>query len=204
MHVLSLVGEPSGSVDWRIRLFFGSASLQISRTSTEPPYMPISEYIRKLRERIGHGLVQMPCASAVIRDQGRILLLRRSDNGKWALPGGAIDPGEHPAQALVREVREETGLHVRPTRVLGVVGAARHTYPNGDQVEVIVTVFACDVVGGALECCDGEAVELRYFDPGALPELMTQYPQEILTGSGEAAHFVWQEAWVGHGNSASD
>ena len=54
--------------------------------------------------------------------RGVSLLQRRNDDGSWSLPAGAIDPGEGPAQAVVREAYEETGLHVVPEKVAGVFG----------------------------------------------------------------------------------
>ena len=57
---------------------------------------------------------------AVIDDKGRILLIQREDNGKWAMPGGALDVGETPAEGAVREVLEETGVHCRVLSLVGV------------------------------------------------------------------------------------
>ena len=82
--------------------------------------MPISEYIKGLREKIGHDLVLNPGVAALIHDEsGRVLLQRRSYDGLWSLPAGAVDPGESPAQAVVREVWEETGLKVVPVGLEG-------------------------------------------------------------------------------------
>src|SRR4051794_41874846 len=101
-----------------------------------------------------------PAVAALVRDgEGRILLQRRSDNGRWNLPAGAVDPGESPADAVVREVREETGLAVRPVRVAGVFGGRdglRHRYPNGDEGEFTAIVFECEAGGGALQAGGGE------------------------------------------------
>jgi mutator protein MutT len=138
--------------------------------------------MKSLRDRVGTRLLLMPGVSAVIRNEaGAILLHRREDDGGWSLPAGAVDPGESPAQSIVREVREETGLDVVPERILGVFGGLpfRHTYPNGDEVEYTVIVFACRVVGGALEAQDGESLELRYFPPEELPPLEAPYPPEL-------------------------
>ena len=85
--------------------------------------MAISPYMKNLRAHFGSQLVLMPSVAAIIRNEaGQILFLVRADNGLWDLPAGAIDPGETPAQAVVREVREETGLIVEPVAVGGVFG----------------------------------------------------------------------------------
>jgi 8-oxo-dGTP pyrophosphatase MutT (NUDIX family) len=163
--------------------------------------VPISEYVKKLRAQIGRGLLLLPGVAAVVRDEaGRVLLERRSDDGRWDLPAGAIDPGESPAQALVREVFEETGLLVRPERLLGVFGGAgsRFCYPNGDEVEYTDLLFECRITGGDLTPHDGEASELRFFAPEELPEL-PPFPRAVLLAPpGAPPYFEWQEAWV-HG-----
>jgi mutator protein MutT len=148
-----------------------------------------------MRQKIGHALLQMPCVSAVIRNDRGILLQRRADDGGWDLPGGAIDPGESPAQALVREAREETGLVVRPVEVLGILGSMRHVYPNGDEVDVVVTVFLCETLGGELRSLDGEAADLRYFQVSEMPDLMTDYPPGLFTRAGRT-YFHWREEWL--------
>jgi 8-oxo-dGTP diphosphatase len=144
--------------------------------------MPISDYMRQLREKVGNDLLMMPAVSAIItNEQGEILLQKRSDNLQWSTPGGAIDPGEEPAQALVREVLEETGLEVVPDYIIGVYGGHDHflTYPNGDAVAIISIVFACHPVGGTLKINDDESLELRYFPYDALPPLHARYETRL-------------------------
>src|SRR5687768_8972457 len=125
--------------------------------------------MQRLRERIGSELVLMPGVTAIVRNEaGEVLLQRRREDGRWGLPGGSVEPGEAPAQALVREVFEETGLRVRPERILGVFGGNerfRIRYRNGDVVEYTIVTFECRVVAGGLEPQDGESLELRFFPP---------------------------------------
>lgn len=97
-----------------------------------------------MREKIGHDPALNPGVAALIRGEaGRVLLQRRNDDGSWSLPAGAVDPGESPAQAVVREVWEETGLRVVPVGLTGVFSGEGflHVYPNGDQVDVFSVVF---------------------------------------------------------------
>ena len=99
------------------------------------------------------------------------------------------------AEAVIREVREETGLRVAPGRIAGVFGGREfgHTYGNGDRVEYLAVLFECDVLGGDLEGEDDETAELRYFDPEEMPELVLPYPRELFARepSGERAWFAW-------------
>ena len=86
-------------------------------------------------ERIGReGKLRLGC-SAVILDETRqkVLLTRRADNGQWCLPSGGMEPGESAAEACAREVREETGLHVRVVRLIGVYSDPNQLiiYPDG-------------------------------------------------------------------------
>ena len=116
----------------------------------------------------------LPGASAYIRDErGRILLQRRHDNQLWGLPGGGQNLGESAAQAVMREVHEETGLEVEPLRLIGVYSdpAFGKTYPNGDQIQPVVALFEAQVVGGGLSSHSPETLELSYFPPDDLPPM---------------------------------
>ena len=70
--------------------------------------MPISDHLRAVRSKVGHDLLATTAVSiSLFDDQGRILLGRDAETGHWTLPGGAIDPNEHPADAATRECFEE-------------------------------------------------------------------------------------------------
>jgi len=158
--------------------------------------MPMSPYYRGLRDKIGHELLIIPGVAGVLRDeQGRVLLHRNRD-GAWGLPAGAVEPGESPGDAVAREVLEETGLHARVERILGVVGGSdcRVTYPNGDQVEYVCTVFECRRVGGELLASGEETSMLGWFSVEAMPTLAFPYPDEILSGTVDGAWFARRAA----------
>jgi ADP-ribose pyrophosphatase YjhB (NUDIX family) len=134
--------------------------------------MAISEYLRELRTLVGPRLLLLPGVAAVVRDgAGRVLFMRRADDGRWGLPAGAVDPGESPADAIVREVREETGLDVGVRRLVGVYSDPRWQvvrYPNGNVWHYVNVCFECVVRGGTLTTCD-ETLALRYVPVGRLP-----------------------------------
>jgi 8-oxo-dGTP pyrophosphatase MutT (NUDIX family) len=158
----------------------------------------MSSHYRRLRERIGSELLLIPAVAGVLRDERGRVLLQRDHRDGWSLPAGAIEPGEAPARAVVREVYEETGLHVRAERVLGIVGgtSCRVTYPNGDRVEYVVTVFECRQVSGALIGRNEETAGLQWFLSDELPVLTFRYPDGALFGLQPTAYFEWDEAWV--------
>jgi 8-oxo-dGTP diphosphatase len=133
--------------------------------------MPASEYVKNLRARVGHDLIMFPTVSAIVlNDRGEILLGQRSDNHQWSVVAGMMDPGEQPADALVREVREETGVEVKIERLAGV---ALHevVYGNGDRCHMVNTWFRCRAVGGEARVNDSESIAVGWFAPDALPEL---------------------------------
>jgi ADP-ribose pyrophosphatase YjhB (NUDIX family) len=114
-----------------------------------------------------------PGVAAIIRDaDGRLLLQRRSDNGLWGLPGGSVEIGESVRDAILREVREETGLAVEVVRLVGVYSDPKIQivrYPDGNVVHYVSLLFACRILAGTLQTCD-ETLDLRFYDPASLPE----------------------------------
>jgi 8-oxo-dGTP diphosphatase len=100
-------------------------------------------------------------AFAVIFDeQGRVLLCHRRDIDAWNLPGGGVESGELPTEAVIREVREETGLEAAIERLVGVYGKA-------DKDELVFS-FICRITGGRLTVTD-EADECRFFTVEEIP-----------------------------------
>jgi 8-oxo-dGTP pyrophosphatase MutT (NUDIX family) len=135
--------------------------------------MGMSEYMRRLREKVGHDYVLVPVAGALIRnEEGRVLLVQHVE-GPWQLPGGAIDPDERPEDALRRECREEASIEVRPLLVAGVFGGAgyRSVYANGDEIGVVAIVFEAEIVGGVPEPGDDETQHVAWIGPAELEQL---------------------------------
>ncbi|RDW17721.1 NUDIX hydrolase [Oceanobacillus chungangensis] len=163
--------------------------------------MPISDYYKKIRRKIGTDLIFMPSVAAIIRNDDNDILFQKPHDGEyWSLPAGAIEPGEAPAQALIREVWEETGLRVKPNKLLGVFGGEsfRFTYPNGDQVEYSVFVFECNnIVSGELTPIDGESADLAFIKEESKPKLALPYPDFIFKKSAsDNAYFQWENNWL--------
>ena len=111
-------------------------------------------------------------AAILYSTDGQILLQRRSDNGLWGLPGGSVEIGESVRDAIVREVREETGLIAEAIRLIGVYSDPSFQivrYPDGKVVHYISTLLECRILGGELQTCD-ETLDLKFFDPADLPD----------------------------------
>jgi 8-oxo-dGTP pyrophosphatase MutT (NUDIX family) len=153
--------------------------------------MGISPYLRNLRDKVGTEPLMMPGIGAVVQnDHGEILLQRASDDGKWHFIGGAMEPDEQPADAVVREVYEETGLLVRPDRLVTVYTIPRITYPNGDVIIYTAIVFACTIIGGQLQVNDDESLEVGFFAPEAMPDIDPYERMFVQQGiSGVTAYF---------------
>ncbi|MFC9251454.1 NUDIX hydrolase [Amycolatopsis thailandensis] len=104
------------------------------------------------------------CVGGIVHDRlGRILLIQRANEpgrGLWSVPGGRVEPGETDEVAVIREMREETGLDVMPGTYVG--NAVRGRYDIHD--------YACTVTGGTLRAGD-DAADARWIDAETLIEL---------------------------------
>ncbi len=143
-------------------------------------------------------MLYMPGVVAVVcNEAGEVLLQRRSDNGRWSLAGGIVEPGEEPAIAIAREVQEETGVKVIPERLVGVYSDSDvpERYPNGDEMMFLSLVFACRPVAGEPHVNDEESLEVRYFRLDALPDMdeRHRYYMEQALRYLPRTDFVWRE-----------
>lgn len=120
-------------------------------------------------------------ASAVVTDEaGRILLQRRRDNDLWALPGGGMDITDSLPGTAIREVKEETGLDIEITGLVGTYTDPRHViaYTDGEVRRQFNVCFTARITGGSLAISD-ESTELRFVAPDELPHLPMHHTQRL-------------------------
>lgn len=168
--------------------------------------MPIADWMRQLREKVGNDLIVSMGAAAIIRDeQGRFLLQQRADNGRWGLAGGAVDPGEEPAEAAVREAFEETGLHVEPIKLVGLFGGKRQVvqYPNGDKMAYISATFECRVIGGEIIPVSDETLDVRWFAPHEMPQSFVEVHHRRIEAylKGQTPYFLQADSFAASSES---
>ncbi len=105
-------------------------------------------------------------SAVVTNDAGEVLLHKRSDNELWSVPGGAMELGESVSQAVIREVKEETGFDVKPERLVGIYSDPGHTvaYSDGEVRQQFSICFTCRIVGGDFAESE-ESLDVRFFNP---------------------------------------
>ena len=167
--------------------------------------MPTPDFVVDLRAHVGHDLLWLSTAAGVVLDDdGQVLLGRRADTGKWALPGGIIEPGEEPADAAVREIFEETGVIAVPEALAAVSVCPQVTYQNGDAVQYLELLFRCRAAGGEARVNDTESVEVGWHALAALGDLpglaagsLSRINQVVSGASGTAYAFSGIEKVLG-------
>jgi ADP-ribose pyrophosphatase YjhB (NUDIX family) len=140
------------------------------------------DYIKTLRGMIGTTKIIIPGVRALIlNEQGELLLEKQRLFGSWALPHGCVDLGESALGALVREVKEETGLDVLRAQAFGMYTDPKYsvTYPNGDQVQTFTITFLVREWSGTLRADGDEVTELGFFPLERLPAPL--YPIHVET-----------------------
>ena len=133
--------------------------------------MATPEFVLTLREKIGHDPLPLVGVTAIVFKDEKVLLGRRADDGTLRPVSGIVDPGEEPADAAVRECREEAGVTVRAIRLAAVQSLPRTEYANGDQVDYLDLVFRCDWVSGDPHPADGELTEVAWYGLGELVDV---------------------------------
>ena len=134
--------------------------------------MTTPKFILELREKIGHDLLWLTGVTGVVlNDRDDVLLVRRADNGRWALVSGILEPGEQPAVGLVREIQEETAVEAIAEHLVSVESLPPSSYPNGDQVQYLDLCFRCRPLRGEPRVNDDESLDVRWWPLTDLPPL---------------------------------
>jgi 8-oxo-dGTP pyrophosphatase MutT (NUDIX family) len=149
----------------------------------------ISAHIARLRAAVGHDLLLLPSVSVLPVDPaGRLLLVRHAGHHDgWGVLGGAIDPGESPAEAAIRETREEIGVEVRLVRLLDVLGGPDYevSYPNGDRTAYVTAFYEVAIISGAPAVSDDELSDLAWFTPAQLADLdLSRFARALFSATG--------------------
>jgi ADP-ribose pyrophosphatase YjhB (NUDIX family) len=134
--------------------------------------MPMARVI--VGERVGKdGRLGVGCSASVFdSEKEKVLLVRRTDNGKWAVPGGYMEAGESFSEACRREVWEETGLRVNINRLIGIYTSPNLLleYPDGNKWQLVVLHFEAEFVGGELTPSE-ETTEFGFFSLAEINQL---------------------------------
>jgi len=143
------------------------AALLLEEVSDEPH----EKIVRAFASETGYPTPKVDVRAVLFRARDEILLVReRADQDRWTLPGGWADVGCSPFEAAAKEAREETGLIVRPVRLLALLDKRRHPHPPHPW-HVYKAFIQCEIEGGELQEATPETSGARWFRPEELPGL---------------------------------
>lgn len=133
-------------------------------------------YIMDLRKELKNEkrALMMPAAGVFIFDkEGRVLLQKRTDNLKWGIPGGAMEPRETFEETATREAFEEINLKVKNLELFNIYSGMdlHYTYPNGHEVYIQTCIYKCYDYDGELKLDPVETKDARFFFINEIPEM---------------------------------
>jgi 8-oxo-dGTP pyrophosphatase MutT (NUDIX family) len=141
-------------------------------------------YIQELRAIIGKRPIILPgCCVFIKNAQGQILMQQRKHPyGIWGLPGGLMELGESTEDTIRREVAEETGLVLGNVILLGVYSGEgyRCVAENGDEFDVVITVYETSEYEGEVEVMDDESLGFEWFSVENLPKKIAKTHSQII------------------------
>jgi len=157
------------------------------------------DYILQLRKYIGHRPVLLVGAAILVVDgKDRLLMMKRSDNDCWGIPGGSLEPGEVVESAAKREALEETNLEVGEMSLFGVYSGPElfYKYPNGDEVYNVIIAYLSRDWQGEVELNE-EHTEWRWFAANEIPEdvsppikpVLEQFKRSVSKFDADAPHY---------------
>jgi ADP-ribose pyrophosphatase YjhB (NUDIX family) len=129
---------------------------------------PLERLTEDFLQQPGYATPKVDVRGAIVKE-GRILLVQERADGLWCMPGGWADVGETPSAMVIREVLEESGLAVRPRKIVGVFDANRSGTPR-IFYHAYKIVFLCDLVGGEARGSE-ETLDAGFFPFAEIPPL---------------------------------
>ena len=138
-------------------------------------------YLGQIRKLVGNRKIIVTGARAVVQDpEGRILFIRRRDNGKWAMPAGSQELDETIVECLVREVREETGLEVASATLMAMYSSVSSESAYGNPHHLFIVQFLVEEWSGDLVTDTDETVDARFYAPDEIPQDIPEPYGEVL------------------------
>ena len=157
--------------------------------------MATPPFVLDLREKIGDHPLWLPGVKGVVLRPGtagadaEVLLVQRRDNGRWTVPAGILEPGEEPADGIVREVFEETGVRTVPLRLVGVQALPPTVYFNGDRAQYLDVILALDAVAGEAHVHDDESIDVAWRGVHDLDDVPLLHRRAIAWALGQDPRF---------------
>lgn len=140
---------------------------EIAASRSEAPASRIDDLFGS---ELGYATPKLDIRALVLDEKGDVLLVKEKEDGRWTLPGGWVDVGEAPSEAVEREVKEESGYRIRAVRLLALWDRDKHPHPP-IPFHVYKIVFQCELLGGAPLAASTETDGVGFFPEEALPVL---------------------------------
>lgn len=133
-------------------------------------------YILELRKELKNGkrpIIMTSAGVLIFNNENKLLLQQRTDNGKWGLPGGSMEPGETFQETAKREAFEEVNLKVKDLKLFDVFSGEQchYIYPNGDEIYNASTVFITKSFEGEIKLDSTETLSAKFFSKNQLPTM---------------------------------
>lgn len=132
---------------------------------------PVAEWRLELGRDVGYVTPKIEVRGALVDDQERLLLIRERTDGRWSLPGGFADPLDTPSEAVIREVREESGYGVEVVKLVGCWDRDRRGHLPRLPISIYKLFFLCRANGERHPPDELETLDIGWFAVDALPEL---------------------------------
>ena len=163
--------------------------LSLAATSySEVLALPEALIMERFRNELGYITPKVGTDAAIFNDRGEILLMERSDGSGWCLPCGFVEPNETPAEGIIREVREETGLEIKINQLVGVF--TRKPDAQTDIHTTISIVHLCEITGGQMRTSH-EGLSLRYW---AIDDMKNWHTTHEIDA--RAAYKMWKSGGI--------